>query len=135
MPTGLETVNKPRHYKELLICQRGMSLARQIYRLTAGFPTEERFGLSSQMRRAAVSIPANIAEGQARRSTKEFGQFLSVASGSLAELDTQLQLSMDLGYTSATDAATGGAEIAAIQKMIAAIQRKLAGRIRTSDEG
>jgi four helix bundle protein len=116
------------HYKDLQIWQKGMRLTKEIYRLTARFPTEERYGLASQMRRAAVSIPSNIAEGQARRGTKEFVQFLSLASGSLAELDTQLLLSVDLGYTQRTDATPPAAEITEIQKMIAAIQRKLAAR-------
>jgi four helix bundle protein len=117
------------HYKDLQIWQKGMRLTKVIYQLTRGFPTEERYGLASQMRRAAVSIPSNIAEGQARRGTKEFVQFLSVASGSLAELDTQLLLSMDLGYTQRTDATAAATEITEIQKMIAAIQRKLAARM------
>jgi four helix bundle protein len=116
------------HYKDLQIWQKGMRLTKEIYRLTARFPTEERYGLASQMRRAAVSIPSNIAEGQARRGTKEFVQFLSLASGSLAELDTQLLLSVDLEYTQRTDATAAATEITEIQKMVAAIQRKLAAR-------
>ena len=74
----------PRHYKELLVWQKGMALAKQVYHLTQKFPAEERYGLTSQLRRAAVSVPSNIAEGQARRSTNEFLQFLSIAEGSLA---------------------------------------------------
>jgi four helix bundle protein len=65
-----------------------MMLARRIYEVTRGFPSEEKFGLISQMRRAAVSVPSNIAEGQARKSTAEFVQFISTAEGSVAELDT-----------------------------------------------
>jgi four helix bundle protein len=75
-----------------------MTLAKEIYNLTRVFPDEERFGLISQMRRAAVSIPSNIAEGQARHTTKEFIQFISHAEGSLAELDTQIRLSTGLGF-------------------------------------
>jgi len=74
-----------------------MALAKDVYILTRGFPDDERFGLISQMRRAAVSIPSNIAEGQARHSTGEFVQFISHAEGSLAELDTQLRVSSELG--------------------------------------
>ena len=75
-----------------------MQLARQVYQLTQSFPTEEKFGLVSQMRRAAVSVPSNVAEGQARNTTGEFVQFVSHAEGSLAELDTQIRLSIELGF-------------------------------------
>ena len=72
------------NFKDLLVWQRGMALAKQIYEITRIFPTDERFGLVAQMRRAAVSIPSNIAEGQARRTTGEFIHFISHAEGSLA---------------------------------------------------
>ena len=84
------------HFRELEVWQLAMSLAVLIYRLTAGFPKEERFGLSSQMQRAAVSIPSNIAEGNARQSTREYARFVSIASGSAAELQTQLLLTQEL---------------------------------------
>lgn len=116
---------KRRHYKELPIWQRGMTLARRVYRLTARFPAEEKFGLTNPMRRASVSVPSKIAEGQARRSTKEFALFLSRASGSSAELETQVLLSADLGFAEPPDATTLVTEIGEIQRMIAAIQRKL----------
>lgn len=122
------------HYKDLKIWQRGMSLTKTIYRLTAGFPSEEKFGLASQMRRAAVSIPSNIAEGQARRGTKEFVQFLALASGSLAELETQLILTVNLGFALSSDTMPAETDIAEIQKMVAALQRKLAERLRGSEE-
>jgi len=73
-----------------------------VYRLTAAYPNEERFGLVSQMRRAAVSIPSNIAEGAARDSDNEFRNFLSIARSSLSELDTQFDLSYDLGFVPRT---------------------------------
>lgn len=73
------------------------------YRLTDCFPDHERYGLTAQMRRAAVSIPSNIAEGAARRSTPEYSRFLSMARGSLSELDTQFQIAARLGYSSTED--------------------------------
>jgi four helix bundle protein len=87
-----------RDYKDLHVWQKGMELAKQVYLLASRLPSDRKFGLVSQMRRAAVSIPSNIAEGQARSTTGEFVQFLSHAEGSAAELDTQLRLSIELGY-------------------------------------
>jgi four helix bundle protein len=116
---------KPRHYKELQVWQKGMALAKAVYRLTEKLPNQERFGLVSQMRRAAVSVPSNIAEGQARHGTREFLQFLSHASGSLAELETQLLLSVDLGFCVPSDVSLIAKQIAELQKMLAAIRRKL----------
>jgi len=93
--TGTQT--EIRDYKDLIVWQKGMQLAKQVYQLTQCFPTEEKFGLVSQMRRAAVSVPSNVAEGQARNTTGEFVQFVSHAEGSVAELDTQLRLSIEWG--------------------------------------
>ncbi len=75
-----------------------MTLVKVVYELTQNFPMEEKFGLAQQMRRAAVSIPSNIAEGAARSSAKEYAYFLNVARGSLAELDTQLQIAVMLEF-------------------------------------
>ena len=77
----------------------GVELAETVYRVTARFPKAELFGLTAQMRRAAVSIPSNIAEGRARDSTREFLHFLAISRGSLAELETQLELAIRLDYT------------------------------------
>jgi four helix bundle protein len=85
-------------HKDLDVWKESMTLAEEVYKLTEGFPKEEIFGLTSQMRRAATSIPSNIAEGAARNSDKEFIQFLHVSLGSLAELETQLLLSRKLGF-------------------------------------
>jgi len=89
-------MDKP--HKKLDVWKVSMQLSRTIYHLTAGYPSEERFGLISRMRRAAVSIPSNLAEGAARTSNNEFRNFLSIARGSLSELDTQLDLSEQLGF-------------------------------------
>lgn len=86
-----------RHYRELKVWQVAMELAEQCYLVTREFPKEELFGLTSQIRRAAGSIPANIAEGQGRRSTKEFLHHLSIARGSLMEVETHLLLSRRVG--------------------------------------
>jgi four helix bundle protein len=87
---------KTQDYKDLVVWQKGIALAKLIYRLTQSFPSAGKFGLVAQMRRAAVSIPSNLAKGQARRTTGEFVQFISHAEGSVAELDTQLILSIEL---------------------------------------
>ncbi|MGB9071845.1 MAG: four helix bundle protein [Terriglobales bacterium] len=85
-------------YKELRVWQDAMTLVRDIYRLTRTLPKEETFGLTSQMRRAAVSVPSNIAEGKGRHSQRELAQFLYRARGSLLELETQVLIARDLGY-------------------------------------
>ena len=86
------------NYNNLQIWQQAMDLVEDIYKLTASFPIEEKFGLVSQMTRAAVSIPSNIAEGAGRNSDKDFAHFISIAIGSLYELNTQIVLSERLGY-------------------------------------
>lgn len=85
-------------YRELIVWQKSMELAEKVYLLVKALPKEETYALSDQMRRAAVSIPSNIAEGHARQSQKEFLQFLCIARGSRAELETQLLLARRLGY-------------------------------------
>jgi four helix bundle protein len=85
-------------HKNLEAWKVSMLLVEEIYKITRQFPSEERFGLISQMRRAAISVPSNIAEGAANRTKAQFGNFLSVAIGSLAELDTQLEISSRLNY-------------------------------------
>ena len=85
-------------YKDLIVWQKSMLLAKQIYAITSTFPKSELLGLISQMRRATVSIPSNIAEGFSRRHAKEHSQFLRISLGSLTELETQLILSKELGF-------------------------------------
>jgi four helix bundle protein len=118
-----------RSYRDLLVWQKGMKLAKQVYAITRRFPGDERFGLTAQMRRAAVSVPANIAEGQARHGRREFVHFLSHAEGSLAELDTQLMLAVDLGCCRPSDAQESAATIAELQRMIASLRSKVADRL------
>ena len=85
-------------YKDLVIWQKSIDLAIEVYRLTKQFPSEKKQALSDQLKRAAVSIPSNIAEGRSRKSDKEFTQFLYVARGSKSEVETQLYLACKLGY-------------------------------------
>lgn len=99
-----------------------MDLATQVYSLTSRFPKEELYGLTAQMRRSAVSIPSNIAEGAARHSRKEFIQFLSIASGSVAELETQLVLAFRIGFLPTN---TALAKIEEIRKMLLGLLRSL----------
>jgi four helix bundle protein len=95
---GGEGFASMKSHKDLDVWRKSMELAKLVYEVTAGFPNEERYGLASQMRRAAVSIPSNIAEGAARYSGKEFGRFIGISQGSYAELETQCILARELGY-------------------------------------
>ena len=85
-------------YRNLVVWQKAMELAKKVYLVTRNFPEEEIYALTSQVRRSAVSVPSNIAEGKGRGTGKEFIQFLRIALGSLYELQTQLELSMRIGY-------------------------------------
>ncbi|CTP82560.1 hypothetical protein A6R71_18625 [Xanthomonas translucens pv. arrhenatheri] len=86
----------PSHFRELEVWRLSVELAKAVYILTADFPREERYGLTSQLQRAAVSVPSNIAEGNARASTRDYARFVSMARGSIAELQTQLTLASEL---------------------------------------
>ncbi|MEM1377495.1 MAG: four helix bundle protein [Pseudomonadota bacterium] len=95
----MEKKSKPiQDYRDLTVWREGMTLAELVYAMTADFPSTELYGLTSQMRRSAVSIPSNIAEGFGRAQRKPFIQFLRVAQGSLKELETQIELSSRLGF-------------------------------------
>jgi four helix bundle protein len=121
--------SKAKGYKDLLVWQKGMALVKQIYKLTGIFPSEEKFGLISQMRRAAVSIPSNIAEGQARHRTGEFIQFISNAEGSVAELETQLILAVDLSFCAEAQARQSSELLDELRRMLNALRRKLEERL------
>jgi four helix bundle protein len=120
--------NKTRSYKDLVVWQKGIQLAKVVYGLTRSFLAEEKFGILAQMRRAAVSVPSNIAEGQARHTTNEFIQFISHAEGSVAEVDTQLIVCVELTYIPAEDADAVFQLISDLRRMLNALRRKLAGR-------
>ena len=109
-------------HKKLKVWQLGMEIVMDVYRLTGSFPSDERFGLTSQLRRCAVSIPSNIAEGAARNTHKEFINFLHIAQGSLAELDTQLEIALRLNLINRE-------EWSAIDKKLLETDKMLSGLI------
>jgi len=113
-----------KHYKELLVWQKAMELVTEVYRAAATFPKHEEFGLASQLKRAAVSIPSNIAEGQGRLSVGEFKQFLGNARGSLFEVETQLLIARNLGLINVTESQK-------IHELIKKCGRLLNGLIRS----
>jgi four helix bundle protein len=120
--------NKTQSYKDLIVWQKSIDLAKIVYRLTAKFPAEERFEIVAQMRRASISIPSNIAEGQARHTTGEFVQFISHSEGSVAELDTQLILSVELKFCESTAAAPCVELADEVRRMLNALRRRLIKR-------
>ncbi|MCG8449232.1 MAG: four helix bundle protein [Pirellulales bacterium] len=107
-------------YRELKIWQNGVEISKSVYRLTASFPKHEVYGLASQMQRAAVSVPSNIAEGHSRSSTKDLIRFVNMSRGSLAELETQLIIASELGYGDAS-------QIMQLMKMTDEESRMLSG--------
>jgi four helix bundle protein len=119
---------KLKSYKDLVVWQKSITLVKLVYQLTRSFPMDEKFGLVSQMRRAAVSVPSNLAEGHARNTTGEFIQFISHAEGSLAELETQIILAVELAFCSSAEAQPLQGLIEEIQKMANALRRSLASR-------
>lgn len=122
-------MNEDGSYKNLIVWQKGIVLVKQIYRLTQQFPSEEKFGLVSQMRRAVVSIPSNLAEGQTRRTTKDYVRFVSIAEGSLAELETQLIIAVELNLCTKSEAEDCFALMLEIRKMLNALRRSLMNKI------
>jgi four helix bundle protein len=112
-------------HKKLNVWKAAMKSAQMVYKITSTFPTDERFGLVAQMRRAAISIPCNIAEGAARQGKKEFRNFVSMAQGSLSELDTQLELSVLLGYLGKDDLQEITSQLLGVDKMLTGLIRSL----------
>ncbi len=112
-------------FKKLKIWQKGREFAREIYLTVSNFPTEERFALTSQMKRAAVSIPSNIAEGAGRRTSKDFARFLDIANGSAFELETQIYLAFDLRYIDKAKLNNLIEKIEEIEKMIFGFKKKM----------
>lgn len=115
-------------YRDLQVWRQALNLAEAIYEATAHWPRDERFGLISQIRRAAVSVASNIAEGATRRSTGEFIQFVGMARGSLAEAETQLILAQRLGYLPQSDEQALLAASSEISRMLVALTGALVRR-------
>lgn len=109
---------KVHDYEKLTVWQKAMDLVEEVYLLSKGFPKEEIYGLTSQIRRAAVSVPSNIAEGSRRRSEKEFVQFLYIALGSASELETQVQLAERLYFCESSQSAKTRVLIVEVLKML-----------------
>ena len=105
-------------YRDLDVWQRSMRLAKRVYQVTQKFPGDERFGLTNQLRRAAVSVPSNLAEGHARFGAAEFSRFTSITMGSVAEIETQILLSNDLSYITSEMTQEVLGELDAIGKML-----------------
>lgn len=118
-----------RSHRDLAVWQLGMQIAEDVYTLSRDFPVEERFGLTSQLRRAAISIPANIAEGNARSTTKDYLRFLSVAVGSLAETETFLDLATRFGYGKQEQIDHIFTRVVEQRRMLRGLQRSLRKRL------
>lgn len=112
-------------YRDLLIWQKSMALVTEIYRLSKSFPKDETYGLVSQMRRCAVSVPSNIAEGSGRNSTNDYIRFLYIAIASLYELQTQIEIALNLQYLSKTDFDKLYESSREIERMLSSLIKKL----------
>jgi four helix bundle protein len=113
-------------YRSLDVWQLAMDIVVEIYRVTRTFPAEERFGLTAQVRRAAVSVPSNIAEGHSRLGAGEYRRFVSIARGSVAEVDTQVAIAVALGFVHSGDLTTISSHLDRLSKMLFSLYRRLA---------
>lgn len=118
-------MEKIKDIKELKVWQKGMEIVKDIYKATSTFPKEELYGLSAQMRRAAVSVPSNIAEGFKRHHGKEFKQFLYIAMGSTSELETQLIIAKELGFIGTNEFESITEKIDHLSKMLSSLIKKV----------
>ena len=112
-------------YRELKVWQSARQLVMRVYQITSSFPTLERFGLVSQMRRCVVSIPSNIAEGFGRHSDGDFSRFLAIAMGSLCELETQTVLCMDLSYITESESNLISEKCSVVKRLLIALKNSL----------
>jgi len=118
-------------YRDLIVWQKAKSLAIQVYRLTASFPSSEKYGLTSQLRRAAVSVVSNVAEGQGRLTSGEFAQFLGHARGSLHELETQIEIAAELGLLPEEAAKALADRAGEVGRLLNGLVASLEGRSKT----
>lgn len=112
-------------FRDLKVWQRSHALVKHVYRITRAFPEEERFGITLQLRRAAVSVPTNIAEGSKRRQPKDYARFLNIAEASLAETDYLLLLSADLGFFPVATYAQHAKEIEEVSRMLCRLRERV----------
>lgn len=120
-------------FRDLLVWRRGMEIAEAVYRVSGSFPKAETYGLTGQLRRAVVSVPSNLAEGHMRASTKEYLHHVAVAQGSLAEVETQLELALRLSYARAEDLAPVLEECVILSKQLRHLRDSLGKRTRPNE--
>jgi four helix bundle protein len=120
-----ESFMKVRSYRELIVWQKAMDLVMVVYQLTCSFPHEEQYALGSQLRRAAISIPSNIAEGQGRNTTRDFQKYLSIAYGSLQEVETQILIALRLKYINEADSDDAMQQCSEVGRLINGLARSL----------
>ena len=117
-----------KNYRELIVWQEGIKLAKGVYKLTEKFPRQETYALADQIRRAVVSVPSNIAEGQARKAPADFRRFLHISLGSLAEVDTKLVLAQEFGYLNKEDLDILDEQIQGLRRKLYALINSLPAR-------
>lgn len=118
-------------FRDLIVWRKSMQLVTIIYKLSANFPDTEKFGLTNQIRRASVSVPSNIAEGFGRNATGDYVRFLQIASGSLYELQTQLEIAENLTFLTRTQSAEADSLAIECEKMLSSLIRKLRSRLNS----
>ena len=126
-------MEKTRSYKDLRVWQRSTDLAMEVYALSKNFPKDELYGLTSQIRRASISIPSNIAEGSERKANRDFLRFIRIASGSLAEVETQLYMALRFGYIAEEEYKNVQPLMAEIGRMLNGFANNLAEQLATGD--
>ena len=125
VPATAKTSSTVRDFRDLVVWQKAIALVKSVYKATREFPEEEKFGLVSQIRRAAVSIPSNIAEGQQRNTTTEFRRHLSIALGSLAEVETQIIIAAEINYIDASERDAFQQDLSELRRMLCGLQESL----------